>query len=248
METDDLQILIVPDDVGFTLHVYDPMPGGSGLLAQLIDRWEEIRIVLRALLADCPGACERSCYECLRTGRNVFWHRVLDRAQAQQVLERYPGPFTLEYEVPPVAKPEYWPGGEPTNTAEARLAALLKQAGLGGYAQQHGVDLGPPYDRTVPDFAYPERLVAVYLNGLSSGIHGGRNQTQIDAIIRGQLEDRDWTVVDIAASHLDDPEILVLQFKKIARALAGREKAAQLDADRSWFEVSPPGLPGDQPG
>jgi hypothetical protein len=248
METDDLQVLLVPDDVGFTLHVYDPMPGGSGLLAQLVERWEEIRHVLNQLLTDCPGGCERSCYQCLRTGRNVFWHRVLDRAQAQRVLEGYPGPFTLEYEMPPVAKPEYWPGGEPTNTAEARLAALLERAGLGGYAQQHGVDLGPPYDRTVPDFAYPERHVAVYLNGLSSGIHGDRNRAQVDAIIRAQLEDRDWTVVDIADSHLDDPEIIVLQFKKIARALAGREKAAQLDADRSWLEVPASDPPGESLG
>ena len=43
MGPDDLQLLIVqkPDDTQ-DLLIYDPMPGGSGLLEQMLVRWQEL--------------------------------------------------------------------------------------------------------------------------------------------------------------------------------------------------------------
>jgi ATP-dependent helicase YprA (DUF1998 family) len=44
--------------------LYDPMPGGSGLLDQLAERWEEVRDAALMLLTHCPSACESSCIDC----------------------------------------------------------------------------------------------------------------------------------------------------------------------------------------
>ena len=93
------------------------------------------------------------------------------------------------------------------------------RAGLEGFVGQHEIEIGPPYERTIPDFAYVDEQVAVYLDGLSKGIHGNEARQRADAIIRDQVEDAGWTVVAIAASHLDDPVVLAADFRRIARAL-----------------------------
>jgi hypothetical protein len=238
MESDDLQILVLPDaDGGWSLYLYDPMPGGSGLLGQIVERWPEIVDVLRTLLGSCSNACEASCYQCLRTGRNVFWHRVLDRHAALELIEVYADIPAFDYVIPPQAGPA-GQGPFGTHGPEDRLAGLLERAAFGGFIGQSPVEIGPPYGSTTPDFVHEseDAPVAVYLDGLSEGLHGDPNRARRDAIIRGQLEDRGWNVVVIAASHLDDPELLVLDFKKIARALGGTDLARQIDEDRRWLD------------
>ncbi len=238
MESDDLQTLVLPDaDGGWSLYLYDPMPGGSGLLGQIVERWLEIVDVLRTLLGSCANACETSCYQCLRTGRNVFWHRVLDRHVALGLIEVYADIPIFDYVIPPQAGPASQ-GPVGTHGPEDRLGGLLERAAFGGFIGQHQLAIGPPYGSTTPDFVHEsdDAPVAIYLDGLSAGLHGDPNRARRDAIIRGQLEDRGWTVVVIAASHLDDPELLVLDFKKIARALGRRELARGIDEDRRWLD------------
>src|SRR4029077_19620292 len=106
---------------------------------------------------------------------------------------------------------------------------------------------GPPYDRTVPDFAYVDDEVAVYLDGLSKNIHGNVQRQRADAIIRDQLENIGWKVVAIAATHLDDPVLLTSDFKRIARALKGRTAAEAITQDGDWFhDAVPPAEPGGE--
>ena len=49
MEVEDLQLLVVgqPGGRGLSLLLYDPMPGGSGLLDQMRDRWQEVTAIAR---------------------------------------------------------------------------------------------------------------------------------------------------------------------------------------------------------
>src|SRR5581483_3578372 len=78
MDADDLQVLTFATEAGrWDLFLYDPMPGGSGLLSQLLDRWKEVRDRALETVAACPGACERSCYLCLRSYGNLAHHGVL---------------------------------------------------------------------------------------------------------------------------------------------------------------------------
>lgn len=241
MEPEDLQILPVPKADGrHDLYVYDPMPGGSGLLGQIVERWDEIASTLHDLLDDCPGGCESSCYSCLRTGRNVFWHRFLDRNRALELVSSLGITAEEGHELQQLEDASFLGPAATTNNAEDLLSEYLTRAGLDGFVGQHEIEIGPPYGRTIPDFAYVDAQVAVYLDGLSKGLHGNVERQRADAIMRGQLEDFDWKVVVIAAPHLDDPVLLAAGFKRVARALKGKEAAAEITADGKWFHGDTP--------
>ncbi|MDP9385253.1 MAG: DUF1998 domain-containing protein, partial [Actinomycetota bacterium] len=231
MEPDDLQTLPVRADDGRTdLFVYDPMPGGSGLLVQVIERWAEIAAKLEPLLRACPNACERSCHACLRTGRNVFWHRTLDRHRALELVWALGDAPEPGHELPALEDPAAGRvGAATTNAAEDRLRDLLRHHGLTGFVGQHAIEIGEPFGRSVPDFAWVDERVAVYLDGLSAAIHGDADRARTDALIRDLVEDAGWEVVQIAASHLDDPRALALDLKRIARKLSRREVARTID-------------------
>jgi len=88
MHLDDLQILVivhVDRDVVDAL-MWEPMPGGAGLLDQICQRFEEIAAVAREVVEHCPAACEKSCIDCLQTFRNGYYHKYLDRKAAQEHL------------------------------------------------------------------------------------------------------------------------------------------------------------------
>src|SRR5271166_4233903 len=87
MGHEDLQLLLVqkPDEKT-DLLIYDPMPGGSGLLEQLLSRWKELVAAARELLTGCVLACDTACYSCLKTFRNQFYHALLNRHDAQPLM------------------------------------------------------------------------------------------------------------------------------------------------------------------
>ena len=241
MEPEDLQTLLMAnDDQTWDLYLYDPMPGGSGLLQQVIELWDELVAATKEVLEHCPRACESSCYDCLRTGRNVYWHRFLDRTSAAELLDTFGSAFTEEYELQPQTETRD-PGDQfGTHPVEDRLAAVLRASGFDGFESQRRIEIGEPYSSTVPDFAYEDLdadvRVAIYLDGMSAHLHGSATTAHADAIIRDQLEDRGWTVVAIPASALDDPEVLKLKLKKVARALSRNDILDELSAGSRWYQ------------
>ena len=46
------------------------LTGGSGLLEQMLARWQELITMSKGLLAECPQACDTACYGCLKTFRS----------------------------------------------------------------------------------------------------------------------------------------------------------------------------------
>ena len=69
--------------------LYDNVPGGAGLVAQL-ENERIFRDVLGAATERVQGncGCDSSCYGCLRSYRNQFAHAQLDRTRALDVLTR----------------------------------------------------------------------------------------------------------------------------------------------------------------
>ncbi|MCY4535259.1 MAG: DUF1998 domain-containing protein [Bryobacterales bacterium] len=67
--------------------LYDNVPGGAGLVAQL-EREEVFADVLGAARARVRGncGCDSSCYGCLRSYRNQFAHAHLDRLRGIEIL------------------------------------------------------------------------------------------------------------------------------------------------------------------
>ena len=70
--------------------LYDNVPGGAGLVAQM-EREDVVYRMLRKAFERVKGGCgcDSSCYGCLRSYRNQFAHPHLDRERAQQILSAH---------------------------------------------------------------------------------------------------------------------------------------------------------------
>jgi hypothetical protein len=226
MDPEDLQTLILPQmDGTVNALLYDPMPGGSGLIDQMLDSWETIINVGVETLAKCPGNCPKSCYSCMKSYRNLFHHENLDRNVAIQVLRQYGGPAKLLGKVPPKTGAQT-ETGKNTNTAEMRLDKWLKDHGFTEFVANKRIEL--PKGRishTIPDFYYESvgRKVrcAIYLDGLSKAIHGNEDRKHLDEYIRAILETMSVRVIVVAASHLDDPEMMDMLMARLSQAMNG---------------------------
>ena len=250
MEVEDLQLLTL-GHVGedrCDVMLYDPMPGGSGLLEHLAERWTEVRDAALELLDNCPSACETSCIDCLQTYRNRFYHEYLDRHIAAQTLRAASGPLVKAYDLP-----EHLPsqgGTGPQTHIELRFKRFLAEAGLPAPICQHRIDLGAGYGGTIPDFFYEgededEPGVCVYLDGMAGHIHGNAEQAEKDRAIRAKLDVLGFEVVVVRSFELDDKDAVVRAIARIAKYLVGRAKQREVKGDTAWFEraAAPPAPP-----
>lgn len=224
MERTDLSLLAFPsDDDSYNAFIYDPMPGGSGLLNQIVDNWEKITENGISILDNCPNKCETSCYECMNTYYNVFNHDLLSRKEASKLLLEYLHKPVKEYDLPPEEEISVPVDTSSTNPGEASLGEMLNQAGFSGFVPQKEIKIGMPYKRTTPDFYFEDSVrnirIAVYLDGLSKEIHGNAERRRVDIIIRNQLKNMGIHVIEIATSDLCDPEIMKIHFQEIANIL-----------------------------
>ncbi len=91
----DLNVTIArAEDPGTSAIVlYDAVPGGAGLVAQLErdDVFSRVLVLARQRVdGDC--GCDSSCYGCLRSYRNQFAHPYLHRMRAAETLDALRGP------------------------------------------------------------------------------------------------------------------------------------------------------------
>ncbi len=244
MDREDLEVLVIgrPGSEEVTALLYDPMPGGSGLLDQLCERFDEVVKAASDLMEQCPSACERSCIDCMQTYRNAFFHRHLSRKVALETLTANGLALAPSHDLPQ-RLPNSAPKGDeaPTNAAESRLRGMLQRAGLPEPKWQYPIDLGKALGTTRPDCFFPgedreDPGVAVYLDGLSNSIHGNPATAQKDREIREELRSRRYEVVQIAASELNDREAMRGYFFRIGKALVGKEYARKLRDEATWFE------------
>lgn len=242
MEIEDLQITSIGHAGDDTIDVllYDPMPGGSGLLEQLVLRWSEVRAAAIALVDGCAGACERSCIDCLQTYRNRFYHQHLDRHRAKELLERGPHALTELHPIPERMPRTVTTTGQPQTVIEQRFRRYLVEAGLPAPEAQRRINLRGGQN-TIPDFFYPgsdehEPGLAIYLDGMAGHIHGNPQQAERDRFLREQLRAQDYEVVEVRSFELDDRGAMTTAVARIARYLLGRERQRTVRDDTSWFE------------
>jgi len=184
------------------------VPGGSGFLPQIARHWEMICERAAQVIAGCPGACDTACYGCLKHYRNQQHHPLLDRAIAIEVLTALTGTMGEQHPIPATTGVAGGPVAEPESPKEEQFAQILRERKFPEPpAAQYSVELGDG-DITIPDFAWPEERIAVYIDGMSEAIHGNRQQQMKDTIIRAKLQGLGWRVVAIPASALDDDQAL----------------------------------------
>lgn len=240
MEREDLEVLVVGrsgvDEVDALL--YDPMPGGSGLLEQALARWSEVVEAARQVAAECPSACLTSCVDCLQTFRNQFYHKHLDRTVALERFGQWGSLLEKAHDLParlPQSAPKE--GHMPVNVAEARLRSMLLKAGFPEPEWQKSIHLGRPLGSTTPDAYYEEDdRICIYLDGLSQHLHGNPETAKRDREIRTELKNKDYLVLEIAASDLDDRAAMTRHFYQLAIYLLGKPDARRIRDDQGWFE------------
>jgi ATP-dependent helicase YprA (DUF1998 family)/SOS-response transcriptional repressor LexA len=248
METEDLQVLVIgragSEEVDALL--YDPMPGGSGLLDQLCDRFPDVVAEARAVAADCPAQCTKSCIDCLQTFRNGFYHAKLDRNLAVARFDAWGDSLRTTHEVParhPSTPPT--PSRRPVNDAERRLRTMMSRAGFPSPVAQHVIDFGRPHGTTTPDFFFPsddssEAGTCVYLDGLSAALHGNPETQRRDVEITNVLESRGYFVLRLPASELDDRAAMARFFYNLGKELLGRDQARAVRDETGWFAGGEP--------
>lgn len=236
MEPDDLQLLVIPqvgeDKVDMIL--YDPMPGGSGLLKQMTEKWDEVIKAAKQMVSRCPSLCESSCPDCLQRFRNSFYHRLLNRHSANEFIEEQGEELVLANEIPPMMPSMKSADDEiPVNEAESRLRDAILKAGLPEPTCQKSIPLPKPFTSTTPDFFYedPKEVtdgICIYLDGLSKHLHGNPATKQVDEAIRTYLRQHDYAVLELPASHLNDPDALQAFMYQLARKLVTKAEAEEI--------------------
>ena len=244
MHVDDLQILVIGhvDREEVDGILWDSMPGGSGLLDQLCERFDEIAEVARRVVEACPSVCETSCIDCLQTFRNAYYHKFLERKVALDRLTAWGPRLTFAHEIPP-KQPSQEPttGGHPVNEAERRLRHLLKAAGFEEGVRGEQIRLDPAIGTTTPDVIYRashhalDEGVSIYLDGLSAHLHGNAATGERDRDIRSWLRNNGWDVIEIAVSDLYDEGAMQRHFRRLASYLRADDLRARVQSDTSWF-------------
>jgi hypothetical protein len=246
MERDDLEILVLgqagTEEVDALL--YDPMPGGSGLLDQLCERFTEVAAAALEMSDQCPSACVRACVDCLMTFRNAFFHAHLNRHVVADRLRMWGDRLVFQHDVPPRLPSEAPKSAQgPVNQYESVLRAMLQRAGFPEPKWRREIPLGRPLGSTWPDCYFEgdeptEPGVCIYLDGLSEHIHGNPATRERDRAIRDELRSRHYEVFEIAASDLADRDAMAKHFFRLGRVLLGRDRARELRDEPSWFEGS----------
>jgi ATP-dependent helicase YprA (DUF1998 family)/SOS-response transcriptional repressor LexA len=249
MHMDDLQILVIGhvDRAEVDAVLWDPMPGGSGLLDQLCERFDEIVAAAREVVQDCPSVCDTSCVDCLQTFRNGYYHKHLNRKIAIERLDAWGPRLTVSHEIPP-KQPSQEPneGTHPVNEVERKLRHLLLAAGFEEGLRGQQIRLDRTIGTTTPDVIYraahhsDDEGICIYLDGLAGHIHGNRETAEQDQLIRGWLRNNDYETIEIPASDLDDEKAMTRHFRKLAGYLQENVLRESLRSDSSWFAKGQP--------
>lgn len=100
------------------IYLYDTLAGGAGFTRRIHELGLEIYESALARLENCPAGCDESCYRCLRSFRNKFDHRFLDRKVGAALLRH------LLYGTPPALDDAR------LRESTVRLAGALESMGL----------------------------------------------------------------------------------------------------------------------
>ena len=247
MHMEDLQVLVIGhiDREEVTGLLWDPMPGGSGLLERMCERFDDVVGVAREVVEACPARCDSSCIDCLQTFRNAYYHNRLFRERALEKLDEWGSGLTFEHDIPPL-QPDQPTDDKamPVNDAETKLRHLLLSAGFGQGIRGEQIQLGNPLGTTTPDVIYradddgPDEGACIYLDGLSEHLHGNPPTAEKDREIRTWLRNRGYEVIEIAANELDDVDAMVRHFQRLAVYLGRRDLRRKVRKDQSWFRMT----------
>lgn len=206
------------DDGQAWVLIYDPMPGGSGFLPQVRERWRDICAEAQQIMATCD--CEQACYACLLTFWNQRHHGVLNRHRAAELLKLHDLPMAFGTSIPPNSGKVSTDDAEEDSPAEQDFLDLLERRNFPlPLEKQYNVRM-PDGSLTRADFAWPEQRVLVYIDGMTW--HGSPERQRDDHIIRIKLRNAGYQIVELTARELSDTVTINRALDELAIYL-GRE-------------------------
>jgi very-short-patch-repair endonuclease len=149
--------------------------------------------------------CEKACYRCLKSYRNQFDHWRLDKELVRAFLFALGGVADSPVPSPGVAgqgmsSSSAWAAANaqservPGSPIEQALsAAITADGGLPAPVLQLEIQGDDGSLLTIPDFAYPERRIAIFCDGFA--FHGNVQTLSEDARKRNRLQAMGWLVL-----------------------------------------------------
>ena len=208
----------------------DPNIGGSGYLEKMAQEIE--RVAVAALHHLDHDDCETACYRCLKTYVNQRYHHLLNwplvigtlTGLSQAPVKR------LSLSKADIADPRPWLEAAKAGVGsplEHRWLQILADAGLEP-VKQHPISDKSERVFTIADFAFPERRVAIYVDGLA--YHLGDRQRRDKAIEEGlRQQDPPWRTIRLTAKDLARQKEVVAQL----RAMLGLDRPAAASATQA---------------
>lgn len=180
---------------GWSIALYETTPGGAGYLSELagqLGRWANA-----AHDRLFEHSCDQACYRYLKSYRNQFDHGLLNKELVRSML------FSLS-DVGSATEVRQGQVGDGLKGTQLWLNSVGQADATGSPIEQAMLDAiradgrlpvpllqfevrGPAGELlTVPDFAYPERKIAVYCDGFR--FHGNQDTLAEDARKRNRLQ------------------------------------------------------------
>ncbi|NMC72417.1 MAG: DEAD/DEAH box helicase [Myxococcales bacterium] len=220
MGTTEVEGFILTDQQsGHWIVFYDPMPGGSGYLPQILRFWEPICRRATDVLQNCATACDTACYSCLKHFYNQQDHDVLNRHEAINLLADLTQPLEMEHAVPAVTFQPMPDAKKTDSNAELDFGEICRKRGFPvPPAQQFRVSFEDG-SYTDADWAYPDRKVLVFIDGMSAALHGDPRRRARDKLLRAKARLKGFQVVEITAEALQDEGSLAVHLEELAMYL-----------------------------
>lgn len=212
----ELEGFVNPEGDSFWAVLYDPTPGGSGLLPQIIRYWN--RIVENGIKFHSGCICKQACYSCMKSYGNQPYHNILDRHRAVDLLAKVSMTPQESFEIPMVVTRRQTEDWKTDSGAEQEFLSILQEHGFPNPTNlQYKVNLNGSF--TVSDFAFigdtPQKSILIYVDGLSIQIHGNPEAQKRDKLNRAKLRMQGYNVIEISARGLKDETNLELFFQEL---------------------------------
>ncbi|NPA53646.1 MAG: DEAD/DEAH box helicase [Aquificae bacterium] len=213
MEPNDIEgVLLAEDKDKYKIVFYDTVPGGSGFLPLILKYWEDLIAKSIDFLNECD--CEKACYKCLLDYRNQYIHHILDRFKSIEILNQMKSKPTLSFKIPQKF-PQKDDKKDTESPCEDKYLKILKKKDFPLPEKQFRLNLDNG-SYTVADFAYPDKKILIYIDGLSKSIHGNPEQRKKDISLRALAKARGYQIFDLSCQDLYDDVVIETHLYELA--------------------------------